>query len=205
MASGKELKAIISLAGKVDGSLKSAVKQAEGMTKGLNSKFAQGAVKAAGVAGRAMAGAAAAAGAAMVAVGTAAVKNYAQFEQLEGGVQTLFGDAASEVINNADKAFATAGVSANTYMEQATSFSASLVQSLGGDTQAAAAYADRAIKDMSDNAGKMGTSIESIQQTYQSLMRGNYAMLDNLKLGRQCHTIAEYKPRENGETLLLAA
>ena len=90
-------------------------------------------------------------------------------------------------------------------MEQATAFSASLIQSLGGDTKKAAKYADLAIKDMSDNANKMGTSIDSIQQTYQSLMRGNYAMLDNLKLGRQCHTIAESKPRENGETLLLAA
>lgn len=176
MASGKELKAIISLAGKVDGSLKSAVKQAESMTKGLNSKFSQGAVKAAGVAGKALAGAAAAAGTALVAVGAAAVKNYAQYEQLAGGVETLFGESADTIKQYADQAYMTAGVSANSYMEQATSFSASLVQSLGGDTQAAAAYADRAIKDMSDNAGKMGTSIESIQQTYQSLMRGNYAI-----------------------------
>lgn len=183
MASGKELKAIISLAGKVDGSLKSAVKQAESMTKGLNSKFAQGAMKAAGVAGRAFAATAAAAGAAMVAIGTASVKSYAQYEQLVGGVETLFGDSAETVKQYADQAYLTAGVSANTYMEQATAFSASLVQGLGGDTQKAAQYADLAIKDMSDNANKMGTSIESIQQTYQSLMRGNYSMLDNLKLG----------------------
>lgn len=183
MASGKELKAIISLAGKVDGSLKSAVKQAESMTKGLNSKFAQGAVKAAGVAGKALAGTAAVAGTALVAVGAAAVKNYAQYEQLAGGIETLFGESADTIKQNADRAYMTAGVSANSYMEQATAFSASLVQSLGGDTQKAAQYADLAIKDMSDNSNKMGTSIDTIQQTYQSLMRGNYAMLDNLKLG----------------------
>ena len=183
MASGKELKAIISLFGKVDGSLKSAVKQAESMTKGLNSKFAQGAVKAAGVAGKALAGTAAAAGTALVAVGAAAVKNYAQYEQLAGGVETLFGESADTIKQYADQAYMTAGVSANSYMEQATAFSASLTQSLGGDTQKAAQYADLAIKDMSDNANKMGTSIDTVQQTYQSLMRGNYAMLDNLRLG----------------------
>lgn len=183
MASGKELKAVISLAGKVDGSLKSAVKQAESMTKGLNSKFAQGAVKAAGVAGKALAGTAAAAGTALVAVGAAAVKNYAQYEQLAGGIETLFGESADTIKQYADQAYMTAGVSANSYMEQATAFSASLTQSLGGDTQKAAQYADLAIKDMSDNANKMGTSIDSIQQTYQSLMRGNFSMLDNLKLG----------------------
>ena len=183
MASGKELKAIISLSGKVDGSLKSAVKQVESMTKGLNSKFAQGAVKAAGVAGKALVGTAAAAGTALVAVGAAAVKNYAQYEQLAGGIETLFGESADTIKQYADQAYMTAGVSANSYMEQATAFSASLTQSLGGDTQKAAQYADLAIKDMSDNANKMGTSIDTVQQTYQSLMRGNYAMLDNLRLG----------------------
>ena len=91
--------------------------------------------------------------------------------------------AQSAVMSNAQAAFNTAGVSANSYMEQATSMSASLIQGLGGDTQAAAAMVDMAIKDMSDNSNKMGTSIEQIQGTYQSLMRGNYAMLDNLKLG----------------------
>lgn len=108
---------------------------------------------------------------------------YASYEQLVGGVETLFGESASKVQEYAANAYKTAGVSANTYMEQATSFSASLLQSLGGDTDAAAEYAHQAIMDMSDNANKMGTSIDSIQQTYQSLMRGNYAMLDNLKLG----------------------
>lgn len=112
-----------------------------------------------------------------------ALQAYASYEQLVGGVETLFKESASVVQEYAANAYKTAGVSANTYMEQATAFSASLIQSLGGDTKAAAEYANQAIMDMSDNANKMGTSIESIQLTYQSLMRGNYAMLDNLKLG----------------------
>lgn len=113
----------------------------------------------------------------------ASVDQYAEYEQLVGGVDTLFKEASNTIQQYASNAYKTAGVSANTYMEQATAFSASLIQSLGGDTQAAAEYANQAIMDMSDNANKMGTDIESIQQTYQSLMRGNYAMLDNLKLG----------------------
>ena len=111
------------------------------------------------------------------------IDQYAEYEQLVGGVDTLFKEASNTIQQYASNAYKTAGVSANTYMEQATAFSASLIQSLGGDTQAAAEYANQAIMDMSDNANKMGTDIESIQQTYQSLMRGNYAMLDNLKLG----------------------
>lgn len=113
----------------------------------------------------------------------ASIDQYAEYEQLVGGVDTLFKDASDTIQQYASNAYKTAGVSANTYMEQATAFSASLIQSLGGDTAAAAEYANQAIMDMSDNANKMGTDIESIQQTYQSLMRGNYAMLDNLKLG----------------------
>ena len=113
----------------------------------------------------------------------ASIDQYAEYEQLVGGVDTLFKEASNTIQQYATNAYKTAGVSANTYMEQATAFSASLIQSLGGDTQAAAEYANQAIMDMSDNANKMGTDIESIQQTYQSLMRGNYAMLDNLKLG----------------------
>ena len=113
----------------------------------------------------------------------ASIDQYAEYEQLVGGVDTLFKEASNTIQQYASNAYKTAGVSANTYMEQATAFSASLIQSLGGDTQAAAEYANQAIMDMSDNANKMGTDIESIQQTYQSLMRGNYEMLDNLKLG----------------------
>lgn len=111
------------------------------------------------------------------------IDQYAEYEQLVGGVETLFKESSDIIQDYAANAYKTAGVSANTYMEQATAFSASLIQSLGGDTQAAAEYANQAIMDMSDNANKMGTDIESIQATYQSLMRGNYAMLDNLKLG----------------------
>lgn len=112
-----------------------------------------------------------------------AVNSYGQYEQLVGGVETLFGDSADTVQQYADNAFKTAGLSANQYMETVTSFSASLLQSLGGDTAAAAKYADTAITDMSDNANKMGTSMEAIQVAYQGFAKQNYTMLDNLKLG----------------------
>lgn len=107
----------------------------------------------------------------------------AALEQSIGGVKTLFKDSSSQVIANAEKAFQTAGVSANDYMEQVTSFSATLLQGLGGDTAAAAQVADKAIVQMADNANKMGTSIESIQYAYQGFAKDNYTMLDNLKLG----------------------
>ena len=151
-----------------------------------DSGFKAGLSKLGGVAKSAVAGITAGLAGATAAVGAltrSALDAYASYEQLVGGVETLFGESASKVQEYAANAYKTAGVSANTYMEQATSFSASLLQSLGGDTDAAAEYANQAIMDMSDNANKMGTSIDSIQQTYQSLMRGNYAMLDNLKLG----------------------
>lgn len=125
----------------------------------------------------------AAAAAGVAALTKSSIDQYAEYEQLVGGVETLFKESSDIIQDYAANAYKTAGVSANTYMEQATAFSASLIQSLGGDTQAAAEYANQAIMDMSDNANKMGTDIESIQATYQSLMRGNYAMLDNLKLG----------------------
>lgn len=104
-------------------------------------------------------------------------------QQSIGGIQTLFKDSAQTVLNYAQQSYKTAGLSANAYMENVTSFSASLISSLGGDTAAAAELANVAMTDMSDNANKMGTDMESITQTYQSLARGNYAMLDNLKLG----------------------
>lgn len=151
-----------------------------------DSGFKAGLSKLGGVAKSAVAGITAGLSGATAAVGAltkSALDAYASYEQLVGGVETLFGESASKVQEYAANAYKTAGVSANTYMEQATAFSASLIQSLGGDTEAAAEYANQAIMDMSDNANKMGTSIDSIQQTYQSLMRGNYAMLDNLKLG----------------------
>ena len=114
---------------------------------------------------------------------TSIVSATADIEQSIGGVETLFKDSAGTVIANAKKAFSTVGVSANQYMEQVTSFSASLLQSLGGDTEKAASYADRAMKDMADNANKFGTDMESIQYAYQGFAKQNYTMLDNLKLG----------------------
>ena len=111
------------------------------------------------------------------------IKTGANLEQAIGGIETLFKDSAGEMIKNADNAFKTAGISANQYMEQATSFSASLLQSLDGDTQKAAKAADQAIIDMSDNANKMGTNIQDIQNAYQGFAKQNYTMLDNLKLG----------------------
>lgn len=111
------------------------------------------------------------------------IKTGANLEQAIGGIETLFKDSADEMIKNADNAFKTAGISANQYMEQATSFSASLLQSLDGDTQKAAKAADQAIIDMSDNANKMGTNIQDIQNAYQGFAKQNYTMLDNLKLG----------------------
>ena len=131
---------------------------------------------------------AAAIGAAATAIGaltTAAVNNYAEYEQLVGGVETLFKNSADTVMGYAENAYKTAGLSANEYMETVTSFSASLLQSLDGDTKAAASAADMAITDMADNANKMGTSMEMIQNAYQGFAKGNMTMLDNLKLGRQ--------------------
>ena len=141
----------------------------------------------------------------------AATKHYAEYEQLVGGVETLFGaggksleeyaqsvgksvdeasaeynklmNAQEDLLSKSKIAYKTAGLSANQYMETATSFSASLIQSVGGDTQKAAKLADQAIIDMSDNANKMGTSMESIQNAYQGFAKQNYTMLDNLKLG----------------------
>ena len=129
-------------------------------------------------------GVAAAAGAAGVtALVTQSVKAFGDYEQLVGGVETLFKDNAGTVQNYANNAYKTAGLSANDYMETVTSFSASLLQGLGGDTAKAASYADLAITDMADNANKMGTGMDMIQNAYQGFAKQNYTMLDNLKLG----------------------
>ena len=125
----------------------------------------------------------AAAGTALAGLVTAGVKSYADYEQNLGGVQTMFGDNANKVVENAKQAYKTAGVSANEYMQGVTSFSASLLQSLGGDTAKAADVADMAFRDMSDNANKFGTDMGSIQNAYQGFAKQNYTMLDNLKLG----------------------
>ena len=114
---------------------------------------------------------------------TKTITEGAALEQSLDGVKTLFKDSAGQVIANAEKAYRTAGVSANSYMEQVTSFSATLLQGLGGDTRAAAAMADQALVQMSDNANKFGTDMASIQYAYQGFAKQNYTMLDNLKLG----------------------
>ena len=126
---------------------------------------------------------AAVASAAIGALGAAAVGAYSSYEQLTGGVETLFKSSSNTVMNYANQAYKTAGMSANKYMETVTSFSASLLQGLGGDTEKAAKYADKAVVAMSDNANKMGTSMELIQYAYQGFAKQNYTMLDNLKLG----------------------
>lgn len=227
-----------------DSGLQSGIKKAGAVVKGF--------AKAAGVAtGAAVAG--------VAAITKASVSAYANYEQLVGGVDTLFtgpeqsaedfaktlsaskeeikkfqreagirvdgiigpetmgairkrlnslvdvSSKGAEIVKaNAKRAYETAGMDMNTYMETVTSFSASLIQSLGGDTVKAAEYADMAIRDMADNANKMGTDIGAIQNAYQGFAKQNYTMLDNLKLGGRC-CLAEYKPCENGENLMKAA
>lgn len=122
-------------------------------------------------------------GAAAVAITKQAVDAYADREQLLGGVETLFKDSANKVVEYAEDAFYTVGISANEYMETVTSFSASLISALGGDTTKAADVADMALTDMADNANKMGSSLEGIKNAYQGFAKQNYTMLDNLKLG----------------------
>ena len=145
----------------------------------LASKLKGGLATAAKVGGAAIV----AAGAAAVAITKQAVENYGEYEQLVGGVETLFKSSADTVMQYAANAYQTAGMSANEYMTTVTAFSASLLQSMGGDTDAAAEKANLAITDMSDNANKMGTDMQSIQNAYQGFAKQNYTMLDNLKLG----------------------
>lgn len=150
-------------------------------TKGK--KLASGLSSAFTTAGKAVAKGAAAGAAAVGALAVASVKTYAEYEQLVGGVETLFKESSAAVMDYANNAYKTAGLSANEYMATVTSFSASLLQGLGEDTVAAANIANVAITDMADNANKMGTSIELIQNAYQGFAKQNYTMLDNLKLG----------------------
>ncbi len=153
---------------------------------GIGSKIKNGFSKIGNIAGTALKGATVAIGSAataMTGLGVASVNSYADLEQNVGGIETLFKGSADKVIKNAENAYKTAGMSANQYMETVTSFSASLLQSLGGDTEKAADTADMALTDMSDNANKMGTSMELIQNAYQGFAKQNYTMLDNLKLG----------------------
>lgn len=155
--------------------------QASDKISNLSSKLGGGLATAAKVGAAAVA----AAGTAIVAIGKQAIEQYAEYEQLVGGVETLFKQSADVVQQYAANAYKTAGMSANEYMNTVTSFSASLLQSLGGDTEAAAKYADMAVTDMSDNANKLGTDMSLIQNAYQGFAKGNMTMLDNLKLGRQ--------------------
>ena len=168
-----------SVASRMAGALKSGADTAWNAISSMSGK-AVGALKGVATVGLAGVGTAVAA---LAGVGKSALDAYATYEQAVGGVDTLFKDASGTVQKYAAEAYRTAGVSANEYMTQVTSFSASLISSLGGDTAKAAELGNTAMIDMSDNANKMGTDIETIQQTYQSLARGNYAMLDNLKLG----------------------
>lgn len=162
------------------------------------------------VAGAAVAAGAAAAGAAVVAIGKQALDSYASYEQLAGGVQKLYGNAGQSLdeyaasvgktvdevqgdwerneraqkimFENAQQAYKTAGMSANEYMEQATSFSAALVNSLGGDTEAAARQTDVAMRAMSDNVNTFGSNMADVQHAFQGFSRQNYTMLDNLSI-----------------------
>ena len=161
------------------GEFDSKIGEAESSGQGLGSKLASGLGKGAKALGVGIAAVAAG----VVAITKTALENYGQYEQLIGGVETMFGDNADIVFANAEKAFETAGMSMNDYMDQVTSTSAALISSLGGDTAEAARIADQAIIDMSDNANKMGTNIESITNAYQGFAKGNFTMLDNLKLG----------------------
>ena len=153
--------------------------QASSQVETIGSKLKGGLATAAKVGAAAVAGA----GTAVVAIGKQAVEQYAEYEQLVGGVETLFKQSADTVMGYAENAYKTAGMSANEYMETVTSFSASLLQSLDGDTAAAAEKANLAITDMSDNANKMGTDMELIQNAYRGFAKSNYTMLDNLALG----------------------
>lgn len=157
----------------------------------IDSKGAEGGIKSLGgklgslakTGSVAITGVVAAASAAVTALTTLSTKQYAEYEQLVGGVETLFKDSSDIVMKYADNAYKTAGLSANDYMSTITGFSASLLQGLGGDTQKVAEIGNKAVTDMSDNANKMGTSMESIQNAYQGFAKQNYTMLDNLKLG----------------------
>ena len=138
---------------------------------------------AAGAAAKAGIAAVTAAGAGVVALTKSAVSAYGEYEQLVGGVNKLFGDASDQLMGYAEEAYKTAGLSANEYMEQATSFSAALINSLGGDTKKAAEITDVAMRAMSDNVNTFGSDMESVQNAFQGFSKQNYTMLDNLKLG----------------------
>lgn len=176
---GSAKAAVSSAASTIGSHMISMASQAASAASSIGSHFAS----IASVAAKGVAAGAAAATTAIAGLTTAALSSYSSYEQLTGGVETLFGESAGVVEQYAANAYSASGISANQYMEQVTGFAASLLQSLDGDTAAAAETANTAVQDMSDNANKMGTSIESIQSAYQGFAKQNYTMLDNLKLG----------------------
>lgn len=182
-AAKAQIKAVTTEAKTGFGETEAASDQASGKLSGALSKVgsAMGTVAKVGIG--ALAAGATAATAAIGGIAKSSLNAYSSYEQLTGGVETLFGASAGTVEQYADNAYKTAGMSANAYMETVTGFSASLLQSLGGDTAAAAEKGNMAVTDMSDNANKMGASIGSIQDAYQGFAKQNYTMLDNLKLG----------------------
>lgn len=194
LAKGVDAKDFDKIGDGIDDALKDAAKDSrkigeqigDEVTAGAESKWGKlgdGAKSALAGVGKVAVGAAAAGGAALAGLAAASVASYADYEQFVGGVDKLFGESSSKVQGYAAKAFQTAGLSANDYMETVTSFSASLISGLGGDTDEAARIADMAITDMSDNANVFGTDMAMLQNTYQGFAKGNFGMLDNLKLG----------------------
>lgn len=159
------------------------VQRAERQGSSLASKLSRGLSSAGKTASKALLAGVSATAGAIAALAKSSVNAFSEYEQLVGGVDTLFKDGADRVLAHAQEAYKTAGVDMNTYMETATSFSAALIQGLEGNYKKAAEITDMAIIDMSDNANKMGTDLASIQNAYQGFAKGNYTMLDNLKLG----------------------
>jgi len=159
--------------------LEDGIQKSKGLASGLGSGLK-----------KAMKVGAAAIGAATTAVGAfgmQAVKSYASYEQLVGGVDKLYGNASQKLQGYAKEAYKTAGMSANEYMETATQFSASLINSLGGDVNKAADMTDVAMRAMSDNVNVFGSNFEDVSNAFKGFARENYTMLDNLKLGKMCH------------------
>lgn len=155
------------------------LKGAEDSANGIGSKLASGL----GTAAKVTASAIAAGSGAVIALTKSATDAYANYEQLQGGVKKLFGDASDQMMQYASEAYKTSGMSANKYMEQATSFSAALINSYGGDASKAAAQADKAMRAISDNFNTFGGDIQNVQNAFQGFAKQNYTMLDNLKLG----------------------
>ena len=157
--------------------------EGESAGQGLAAKIGAGLKGGLGIAAKAAVAGIAAAGTAAVALGKQALDSYANYEQLIGGIETLFGSSADKVIQDANQAFRTAGMSANDYMDTSIQSAAALIKSLGGDQERAAELMGMSITDMSDNVNKMGTSMEAVQNAYRGFSRGNFTMLDNLALG----------------------